>query len=72
MPNEIYEDVVRNRQDCTAADRDVLDFERQNLGESWPLLNRVHLNGAIIPGNDEVGAGNVFILSLSCFCCFFS
>ena len=57
--NEIYEDVVRDRQNCTAADRDVLDLERQNLGENWSLLNRIHMNTAIT-GNDEVGSGNVF------------
>lgn len=37
----------------------MLDLERRNLGENWPLLNRVHNNTAI-PGNDEVGPGNVF------------
>jgi len=37
----------------------MLDLDRQNLGESWTLLNRSHAKSAI-PGKDEVGPGNVF------------
>ena len=51
--NEIYDDVVRNRQECSEDTREALDLERISRGEKWPLLNRVHNNTAI-PGKDEV------------------
>ncbi len=44
---------------CTAEKIDMQDLERQYLGETWSLLNRVHMNAAI-PRNDKIGCGNFF------------
>jgi len=57
--NEIYDEVVENRQACSADRREEMYSDRRSVGENWPLLCRAYNNMAI-PGSDQVGPGNVF------------
>ena len=53
--------IVQDRQNCPKETEDKLDYERQTLAESWPFLQRVHINLPVKVINDPIAPGNVFL-----------